>query len=162
MPRADAARVAALPPVSIMFAALLGYNPVQTLFGHALSRLPASPPPTSPATLFPSIISAPFAHGLAVAFDFAIAACLIAAVASLMRGGKYVHETDGAVTDEAAAVAVTTDSSPAAALPSGASPAAALPTDANPTKAIRPTRPQPRHSRRTRARASPPVATQQR
>jgi hypothetical protein len=31
VPRADAARIAALPPVSIMFAALLGYNPVQTL-----------------------------------------------------------------------------------------------------------------------------------
>jgi len=30
VPRADAARIAALPPVSIMFAALLGYNPVQT------------------------------------------------------------------------------------------------------------------------------------
>ena len=35
VPRADAARVAALPPVSVMFAALLGYNPVQTLLGPA-------------------------------------------------------------------------------------------------------------------------------
>ena len=43
VPRADAARVAALPPVSIMFAALLGYNPVQTLLGPAISRLPAQP-----------------------------------------------------------------------------------------------------------------------
>jgi hypothetical protein len=94
VPRADAARVAALPPVSIMFAALLGYNPVQALLGHALSRLPAGHAAyLTGHTFFPSLISAPFAHGLAVAFDFAIAACLIAAVASLLRGGRYVHET---------------------------------------------------------------------
>jgi MFS family permease len=42
VPRADAARVAALPPVSVLFAALLGYNPVQTLLGSALTKLPAS------------------------------------------------------------------------------------------------------------------------
>src|SRR5579862_1048544 len=40
VPRADAARVAALPPVSTMFAALLGYNPVQTLLGPVISHLP--------------------------------------------------------------------------------------------------------------------------
>src|SRR5437762_13628988 len=97
VPRADAARVAALPPVSIMFAALLGYNPVQTLLGHALSRLPASHAAyLTGHTFFPSLIAAPFEHGLAVAFDFAIAACLIAAVASLLRGRRYVHEVHGA------------------------------------------------------------------
>jgi MFS family permease len=92
VPRADAARVAALPPVSIMFAALLGYNPVQTLLGHALTRLPASHAAyLTGHTFFPSLISAPFARGLAVAFWFAVAACLVAAVASLLRGGIYVH-----------------------------------------------------------------------
>jgi hypothetical protein len=93
LPRADAARIAALPPVSIMFAALPGYNPVQTLLGHAISKLPASHAAyLTGHTFFPSLISAPFEHGLAIAFDFAIAACLIAAVASLLRGGRYVHE----------------------------------------------------------------------
>ncbi len=96
VPRADAARVAALPPVAIMFAALLGYNPVQTLLGHAISKLPASHAAyLTGHTFFPSLISAPFEHGLAIAFDFAIAACLIAGVASLMRGGRYVHELHG-------------------------------------------------------------------
>jgi hypothetical protein len=95
LPRADAARVAALPPVSIMFAALLGYNPVQTLLGPAISKLPARHAAyLTGHTFFPSLISAPFQHGLAIAFDFAIAACLIAAVASLMRGKKYVHELE--------------------------------------------------------------------
>jgi hypothetical protein len=97
LPHADAARVAALPPVSIMFAALLGYNPVQTLLGPAISKLPASHAAyLTGHTFFPSLISAPFQHGLAIAFDFAIATCLIAAVASLMRGKKYVHELHAA------------------------------------------------------------------
>ncbi len=46
-------------------------------------------------TFFPSLISAPFQHGLDIAFDFAIAACLVAAVASLLRGRRYVHEEHG-------------------------------------------------------------------
>ena len=46
-------------------------------------------------TFFPSLISAPFQHGLDIAFDFAIAACLIAAVASLLRGGRYVYDEHG-------------------------------------------------------------------
>src|SRR5215475_8619482 len=93
LPHADAARIAALPPVSIMFAALLGYNPIQTLLGPAIHKLPASHAAyLTGHKFFPSLISAPFEHGLAIAFDFAIAACLIAAVASLLRGGRYVHE----------------------------------------------------------------------
>jgi hypothetical protein len=97
VPRADAARIAALPPVAVMFAALLGYNPVQTLLGHAISKLPASHAAyLTGHTFFPSLISAPFEHGLAIAFDFAIAACLIAGLASLLRGGMYVHELHGA------------------------------------------------------------------
>jgi len=98
LPHADAARIAALPPVSIMFAALLGYNPVQTLLGPAISKLPASHAAyLTGHTFFPSLISAPFEHGLAIAFGFAVAACLIAAVASLLRGGRYVHDLHGSV-----------------------------------------------------------------
>ncbi len=116
VPRADAARVAALPPVSIMFAALLGYNPVQTLLGHVVSKLPASHAAyLTGHTFFPSLISAPFQHGLDIAFDFAIAACLIAAVASLLRGGRYVHELHGAAAEPAA------ESEPAAPQPLAAS-----------------------------------------
>jgi hypothetical protein len=93
LPHADAARIAALPPVSIMFAALLGYNPIQTLLGPAISKLPPGHAAyLTGHTFFPSLISAPFEHGLAIAFDFAIGACVIAAVASLLRGGKYVHD----------------------------------------------------------------------
>ncbi len=97
VPRADAARVAALPPVSVMFAALLGYNPVQTLLGHAITKLPASHAAyLTGRSFFPSLIAPAFSQGLSIAFDFAIAACLIAAVASLLRGKRYVHEEHAA------------------------------------------------------------------
>ena len=98
VPSADAARLAALPPVSIMFAALLGYNPIKMLLGSALDKLPASHAAyLTGHTFFPSLISAPFQHGLDIAFDFAIVACLVAAVASLLRGRRYVHDEQAVV-----------------------------------------------------------------
>ncbi|HEX2822302.1 MAG TPA: hypothetical protein VHO07_19345 [Streptosporangiaceae bacterium] len=99
VPSADAAKLAALPPVSIMFAALLGYNPISTLLGSTISKLPASHAAyLTGHTFFPALISAPFHHGLDIAFDFA-AACLVAAVASLLRGRRYVHEEHGQAAD---------------------------------------------------------------
>jgi len=47
-------------------------------------------------------VSAPFAQALNVAFTFALAACLIAAAASLLRGGRYHHEDHAALEGEAA------------------------------------------------------------
>jgi len=131
VPQADAARVAALPPVSIMFAALLGYNPVQTLLGPVISKLPASHAAyLTGHSFFPSLISAPFEHGLTIAFYFAIAACLIAAVASLLRGGKYVHDIHAmpiaTVEDAGAKLASAHGSAPAAAsVPAAAAESAA-------------------------------------
>jgi MFS family permease len=89
-----AEHIAHLPPVSILFAAFLGYNPIQHLGGATvLAQLPHSAVVqlTSPA-YFPSLISGPFRSGLHAAFGFAIAACLIAAIASWSRGGRYVHD----------------------------------------------------------------------
>ncbi|TWP36882.1 MFS transporter [Leekyejoonella antrihumi] len=93
VPAADVHRIAGLPPVGVLFASLLGYNPVQTLLGpHVLSQLPAANAHyLTGRSFFPSLISGPFSHGLTIAFAFAIAACVIAALASAMRGGKYVH-----------------------------------------------------------------------
>jgi MFS family permease len=93
VPATSAAKIAGLPPVSVMFAALLGYNPVQTLLGPVLAHLPASHAAyLAGRSFFPSLITPAFASGLSIAFDFAIAACLIAAVASVLRGGKYIHQ----------------------------------------------------------------------
>ena len=91
---ADADRVAGLPPVSVLFASLLGYNPVQSLLGNAaLSHLsPADSAYLTGHGFFPTLISGPFADGLTVAFGFAIVACLVAAIASALRGGKYAYD----------------------------------------------------------------------
>ena len=43
---------------------------------------------------FPHLISEPFKDGLVIAFSAAMVMCLIAAAASWMRGGKYVHGQD--------------------------------------------------------------------
>jgi MFS family permease len=93
LPAGTAHQVAQAPPISILFAAFLGYNPIQHLVGpHALGALGphAHAALTGPA-FFPHLISGPFRDGLQAAFIFAIVACLIAAAASLLRGGRYHH-----------------------------------------------------------------------
>ncbi len=88
---ATAGSVAHTPPVSVLFAAFLGYNPVEHLLGpHVLASLSgANHAALTGRSFFPHLISGPFSNGLHEAFLFAIIACLIAAAASLMRGGKY-------------------------------------------------------------------------
>jgi hypothetical protein len=95
---ADAHRVSSLPPVATLFASFLGYNPMATLLGpHALHALPAGQASTiTGRSFFPQLISSPFHTALVYAFVFAIAACLVAAVASMLRGGKYHHAEDEA------------------------------------------------------------------
>jgi MFS family permease len=91
VPAADAAQVAGLPPVGVLFAAFLGYNPIQQLLGPILHNLPADQANfLTGRSFFPQLISGPFADGLTAAFWFATVACLIAAVASWFataRGG---------------------------------------------------------------------------
>jgi MFS family permease len=104
VPAPAAARLSQLPPTAVMFAALLGYNPIRMLLGPSLSQLPASSQAyLTGHSFFPSLISAPFAHGLQIAFDFSIACCLVAAVASLLRGKRYVHDPDAARASRTAA-----------------------------------------------------------
>ena len=86
-------RAAHLPPISTLFAAFLGYDPVQHLIGaHAFAQLPtAQQAALSARGFFPGLIAAPFQDGLHAAFDFAIFVSLLAAGASWTRGGRYVH-----------------------------------------------------------------------
>ncbi|HWG73639.1 MAG TPA: MFS transporter [Acidimicrobiales bacterium] len=92
---ATAAHVAHLPPVSVLFAAFLGYDPIQQLVPakvlHALSA--PNYAALTGRSFFPGLISTPFRAGLHEAFAFAIVACLVAAVASWSRGGRYVDES---------------------------------------------------------------------
>jgi MFS family permease len=82
--------VAGLPPVGSLFAAFLGYNPMQTLLGPALPHLAAAHYLTG-RSFFPSLIASPFESGLREAFSFALAGCVLAAAASWARGKRYVH-----------------------------------------------------------------------
>jgi MFS family permease len=88
VPAVDARQVADLPPVSTLFAAFLGYNPVQHLLGpHVLSGLTSAQQATLVGrNFFPSIITVPFRSGLHAALDFSILASLLAAAASWTRG----------------------------------------------------------------------------
>ena len=85
-----------MPAVSSLFAALLGFNPLQTMLPHqVLAALPAaSAARITGTTFFPQLISGAFHSGLRVIFGVALALCLIAAAASMLRGGKYVHDGD--------------------------------------------------------------------
>ncbi len=98
VPAALAQQISQLPPVGSLFAAFLGYNPIQSLLGP--TGVLSSISPADAATLtgkefFPQLISGPFHHGLVVVFGAAALMSLIGAIASFRRGGKYVHD-DGA------------------------------------------------------------------
>jgi MFS family permease len=93
VPAQVAGQVANLPPVGSLFAAFLGFNPIQTLLGP---KVLGALPPGKAAFLtghsyFPSLISGPFAHGLRIVFTVAAMLCVVAAIASWLRGGRYVH-----------------------------------------------------------------------
>ena len=94
VPPATAERIAHLPPVGSLFAAFLGFNPIRTLLGPAaLARLsPEQAANLTGTTFFPRLIAEPFRHGLAIVFLAALVMSLVAAAASWLRGGRYVHE----------------------------------------------------------------------
>jgi hypothetical protein len=89
VPAATAAPISHLPPIGVLFASFLGYNPVQQLLGPLLHQLsPAHAAYVTGRQFFPHLITAPFHSGLGVAFGFAIAANVIAAIASALTGRR--------------------------------------------------------------------------
>jgi MFS family permease len=94
VPHGVAAHIGALPPVSSLFAAVLGVNPIQHLLSAAgvLATLPAAAQRIlTGREFFPQLIAEPFHNGLTVVFAVAAGLAALAAVASLLRGGRYVH-----------------------------------------------------------------------
>ena len=94
VPDRVAGQVAQLPPVGSLFAAFLGYNPIQTLLSPTgtLSRVTAHQRDTlTGKEFFPHLMTQPFHHGLVIVFIAAAAMTVVAALASLMRGERYVH-----------------------------------------------------------------------
>lgn len=106
--REAATQVAHTPVVGSLFASFLGYNPMQQLLGHpaadggpsVLEQLPKDRAAhITGKEFFPQLISEPFKDGLVVAFSVSAVMCLIAAAASLGRGGRYVYDGDDEPTD---------------------------------------------------------------
>ena len=95
VPTSVATQVSHLPPVSTMFAALLGYNPVQNLLAPygVLSKLPASHVAVlTGRQFFPQLISAAFHHGLVIVFTAAAIMSLAGALVSLLRGKQFYYD----------------------------------------------------------------------
>jgi MFS family permease len=94
-----ASHVAHLPPVSTLFSALLGYNPIGNLLGPsgALARLPRrNAAVLTGKQFFPHLISGPFHHGLIIVFSAAIAMSLTGAFISLLRGRRFYYDEEPA------------------------------------------------------------------
>ena len=87
IPASAATTISHLPPIGVLFAAFLGYNPMQQLLGPLLAHLPSAHAAyVTGREFFPNLITQPFHDGLGVAFGFAIAVSVIAAIASGLTG----------------------------------------------------------------------------
>jgi MFS family permease len=95
-----AAHIAHLPPVSTLFSALLGYNPMRNLLTPSgeLSKLPShNVSVLTGKQFFPNLIAGPFHHGLIIVFSAAIAMSVGGALISLLRGKQFYYD-DAAAT----------------------------------------------------------------
>jgi MFS family permease len=91
-------QIGSLPPVSTLFSAVLGENPIGYLLSThgALSSLPAAnQQAVTGRQFFPHLIAGPFHHGLVVVFATAALLSLLAAGASLLRGGHTATPAGG-------------------------------------------------------------------
>ncbi|WP_304113967.1 MFS transporter [Mycolicibacterium bacteremicum] len=91
VPAQVAHEVANTPPVGSLFAAFLGYNPIDELLGPsgALENPAVNAEVLTGKTFFPELITGPFHSGLTVVFIAAAAMMLIGAVASMFSAGRY-------------------------------------------------------------------------
>jgi MFS family permease len=90
-----ASHVAHLPPVSTLFSALLGYNPMRNLLAPSgeLNKLPShNVAVLTGKQFFPNLISGPFHHGLIIVFSAAIALSVGGALISLLRGKQFYYD----------------------------------------------------------------------
>jgi hypothetical protein len=107
-------QVATLPPVSSLFASVLGVNPIQHLLAPSgvLAHLPAaSQAELTGRTFFPSLLTGPFHNGLIVVFSVSAALSVLAGLASLLRGKRQAAPESVAVADPTVAPGLPADES---------------------------------------------------
>jgi len=96
VPAAAATAVSKLPALGVLFAAFLGFNPMKSLLGSLSGHLPAANVTVMTGhSFFPQLITQPFHDGLVVAFWFAIAVSVVAAVASAFTGKRKGERAAG-------------------------------------------------------------------
>ena len=93
LPAAVAHQIAGLPPISVLFAAFLGYNPMRSLVPPSVAAHLASQAQATlfGKTFFPHLIMPAFMDGLHIAFAVSAVVSVVAAIASLLRGQRYIH-----------------------------------------------------------------------
>jgi hypothetical protein len=104
VPAQAADAVANIPPVGSLFAAFLGYNPIETLLGPTgiLKAIPASDAAAlTGKEFFPNLIATPFHDGLVIVFIAAAAMSVIGAIATLAGGARVPSEPTAADAEEA-------------------------------------------------------------
>ncbi|MCL2583832.1 MAG: MFS transporter [Streptosporangiales bacterium] len=103
VPAGVAHQLATLPPVSSLFASVLGVNPIQHLLAPTgvLAHLPeASRAALTGREFFPSLLAGPFHDGLLIVFSVSAALSVLAGLASLLRGKRAVAAVPGAASVE--------------------------------------------------------------
>jgi MFS family permease len=103
VPVAAATQLSHLPPLGYIFAAFLGYNPLKSLLGPAvLNHLPAGQAAAiTGRSFFPQLIGPPFKDALVLILSFAVVMCVIAAIASALRGEKFIHVDEESIAQKA-------------------------------------------------------------
>lgn len=104
VPAEVAQQVGNTPPVGSLFAAFLGYNPIQSLLAPTgvLANPHVDVAALTGKEFFPQLISGPFHDGLVVVFIAAAVMSVVGAIASFAGGAKYVHDETivaGAIAD---------------------------------------------------------------
>jgi MFS family permease len=91
---AQAHTIAHLPPVGSLFSAFLGLNPLKNLLGSQASSHVSHAQwlALTGKHFFPDLIESSFHHGLVIVFSAAVLMSVIGAVASALRGKRFVRE----------------------------------------------------------------------
>jgi MFS family permease len=91
---AQAHAIANLPPVGVLFSAFLGKNPLKNLLGSQATSHVGNFDwlVLTGKHFFPDLIESSFHHGLVIVFGAAIVMSVVGALASALRGKRYVRD----------------------------------------------------------------------